>query len=60
MLQLRKVTKGEMASLFNLLSIEMPESGSYCVLESDVLCLSKAIHVIDLSVKSIFNVGRRT
>ena len=29
------------------------------VLESDIDCLSKAIHVVDFSVKDAFNVGRR-
>jgi pSer/pThr/pTyr-binding forkhead associated (FHA) protein len=29
------------------------------VLESDIECLSKAIHVIVFSVKPIFNIGRR-
>ena len=31
----------------------------YIVLESDIECLSKAIHIIDFSVKNVFNVGRR-
>ena len=42
-----------------LLNVEMPESKCYCVLESDIDCLSKAIHVIDFSVKTQVNVGRR-
>ena len=42
-----------------LLNVEMPESKCYCVLESDIDCLSKAIHVIDFSVKKQVNVGRR-
>ena len=29
------------------------------VLESYIECLSKAVHVIDFSVKKVFNVGRR-
>jgi pSer/pThr/pTyr-binding forkhead associated (FHA) protein len=29
------------------------------VLESYIECLSKAVHVVDFSVKRVFNVGRR-
>jgi hypothetical protein len=53
------VTKGDIKTLLYLLTIQQPDSKCYCILESDIACLSKAIHVIDFSVKSIFNVGRR-
>ena len=33
--------------------------GKYMVLESDINCLSKAIHVIDFEFKSQYKVGRR-
>ena len=42
-----------------MLSIDLPESRNYMVLESLIDCLSKAVHVIDFSVKSEFDVGRR-
>lgn len=58
-LQLQKVTKGDSQTLFYMLSIPLPASRQFCVLESDIDCPSKAIHVIDLAVKNEFNVGRR-
>lgn len=53
------MTKGDIKTLLYLLTIQLPDSNCYCILESDIACLSKAIHVVDFSIKSIFNVGRR-
>ena len=37
----------------------MPKDQRYMILESDVNCLSKAIHVINFDFKKEYNVGRR-
>ena len=37
----------------------MPFNSKYMVLESDINCLSKAIHVINFDFKNEYNVGRR-
>jgi hypothetical protein len=42
-----------------LLEIDRPENDPYMVLESDIECPSKAIHVINLRIKPICSVGRR-
>ena len=42
-----------------MLGIRKVPDRKYIVLESDIECLSKAIHIIDFSWKSVFNVGRR-
>jgi pSer/pThr/pTyr-binding forkhead associated (FHA) protein len=42
-----------------LLNFKKPKNKKYMVLESDIECLSKAIHVIIFSVKPVFNIGRR-
>jgi hypothetical protein len=42
-----------------MLTVPLPNSTCYCVLESDIDCLSKAIHIADFQVKKQFNVGRR-
>ena len=42
-----------------MLGIRKVTDRKYIVLESDIECLSKAIHIIDFSVKNVFNVGRR-
>jgi hypothetical protein len=44
---------------FYLLNYKKPKGKKYLVLESDIECLSKAIHVIVLSAKTEFLVGRR-
>jgi hypothetical protein len=44
---------------FYLLNFKQPKNKKYLVLESDIECLSKAIHVIVFSVKPDFYVGRR-
>ena len=42
-----------------LLNYKIPQHEKYLVLESDVKCLSKAIHVINFDHKKQYNVGRR-
>ena len=42
-----------------MLRYKLPKNKKYMVLESDIECVSKAIHVIDFSLKAEFNVGRR-
>ena len=42
-----------------LLEIDRPINEPYIVLESDIECPSKAIHVINLKLKPTFTVGRR-
>ena len=42
-----------------MLNYKQPKNKKYLVLESDIECLSKAIHVIVFSVKPEFYVGRR-
>lgn len=42
-----------------MLNYKKPKNQKYLVLESDIECLSKAIHVVVLSAKSEFLVGRR-
>jgi hypothetical protein len=42
-----------------LLNYKVPNNEKYMVLESDVNCLSKAIHVVNFDLKSQYNVGRR-
>ena len=37
----------------------MPFNSKYMVLESDINCLSKAIHVVNFDFKNEYNVGRR-
>lgn len=49
-----KVTKE-----FFLLNYKVPQKSKYMVLESDINCLSKAIHVINFDFKDEYNVGRR-
>lgn len=44
---------------FFLLNYKVPYRQKYLVLESDVNCLSKAIHVVNFSLKKEYNVGRR-
>jgi FHA domain len=42
-----------------LLNFKQPKNKKYMVLESDIECLSKAIHVIVFSAKPAFYIGRR-
>lgn len=44
---------------FYVLNYKKPKNRKYMVLESDIECLSKAIHVVVFSVKNEFLVGRR-
>ena len=46
-------------TIYYLLGISLEPDRMYMVLESDIDCLSKAIHVIDFSYKTYYNVGRR-
>ena len=45
--------------MYYLLGVEKIVNRKYMILESDIECLSKAIHIIDFSVKHKFDVGRR-
>jgi hypothetical protein len=42
-----------------LLNYKVPYNEKYMVIESDVNCLSKAIHVINFDLKNNYKVGRR-
>ena len=44
---------------FFLLQYKVPKDQKFMILESDVNCLSKAIHVINFDFKKEYNVGRR-
>jgi hypothetical protein len=50
-LDLKRITCDDIQTLHYLLSIKKPISGRYLVLESYVECVSKAVHVIDFSIK---------
>jgi hypothetical protein len=58
-LNLRKITCSDPKTLHYLLGIEKPLSQKYVILESDIECLSKAVHVIDFQEKKEYEVGRR-
>jgi len=42
-----------------LLDIDRPKTDRYIVIESDINCPSKAIHVINFNIKDEYNIGRR-
>lgn len=42
-----------------LLEYEVPVDSPYMVIESDIDCPSKAIHVIDFGFKDQYSIGRR-
>ena len=42
-----------------MLGIRKVKDRRYMILESDIECLSKAVHIVDFSIKNKFNVGRR-
>jgi hypothetical protein len=42
-----------------VLDIARPEDQPYMVLESDIECPSKAIHILNFGAKKTFNIGRR-
>ena len=44
---------------FSLLNYKVPVNQKYMVLESDINCLSKAIHVVNFDFKNEYTVGRR-
>jgi hypothetical protein len=44
---------------FNLLNFKVPFQEKYAVFESNINCLSKAIHVINFDFKKEYSVGRR-
>lgn len=46
-LNLKYITCGDTKTLHYLLGIQKPFSKNYVILESDIECLSKAVHVID-------------
>eukprot|EP00347_Sterkiella_histriomuscorum_P015483 403356858 len=58
-LQLNNISVSNKNKTFYLLNFKQPKNKKYLVLESDIECLSKAIHVIVFSVKPDFYVGRR-
>ena len=42
-----------------LLDLERPIDQPYMILESDIECPSKAVHIINFGEKEVFSVGRR-
>jgi len=46
-------------TLHYLLGIKAPSGNKYMILESDTECQTKAVHIIDFTVKSSYHVGRR-
>ena len=42
-----------------LLDLDRPVDQPYMILESDIECLSKAIHIINFGAKTVYTVGRR-
>ena len=58
-LNLSGVAMKDKRTIYYLLGISLEPDRMYMVLESDIDCLSKAIHVIDFSHKTYYNVGRR-
>lgn len=58
-LNLKNITRGDVKTLHYLLGIERPKSKKYMILESDIECLSKAVHVVDFQLKNNYGVGRR-
>jgi hypothetical protein len=58
-LNLKNITCGDVKTLHYLLGIERPKSKKYMILESDIECLSKAVHVVDFQLKNHYGVGRR-
>ena len=58
-LDLNGIAMKDKKTVYYMLGIKFLSNRQYMVLESDIDCLSKAIHVIDFSFKSFYNVGRR-
>ena len=58
-LNIAQIAKRDRRTIYYLLGIKKVSNRRYMILESDIECLSKAIHVIDFSIKNVFNVGRR-
>lgn len=54
-----KGTSVKVTREYFLLNYKVPQKSKYMVLESDINCLSKAIHVIDFDYKKDYKVGRR-
>jgi len=42
-----------------LLDLDRPINAPYMILESDIECPSKAVHIINFEEKDVFSVGRR-
>ena len=42
-----------------LLDLDRPVDSPYMILESDIECPSKAVHIINFGLKQVFSVGRR-
>ena len=42
-----------------LLDLDRPVDSPYMILESDIDCPSKAVHIVNFGSKQIFTVGRR-
>ena len=58
-LDLNTICRRDGKTMLYLLGIIRPKGKKYLILESDIDCLSKAVHVLDFSVKMVFNVGRK-
>ena len=54
-----KGTNKQYIKEYFLLNYKIPQNEKYIVLESDIQCLSKAIHVINFDYKKEYTVGRR-
>lgn len=54
-----KGNKKKIVKEYFLLNFKVPFQEKYLVLESDINCLSKAIHVINFDFKKEYTVGRR-
>ena len=42
-----------------LLDLDRPTDCPYMILESDIECPSKAVHIVNFGAKNVFKVGRR-
>lgn len=58
-LDLNNISCRDVKTIHYLLNVKKPKDKKYLILESDIDCLSKAIHVVDFTFKESFNVGRR-
>ena len=54
---LQSATDSEKAMF--LLDFDRPKDQPYMIIESDIDCASKAVHILNLSAKNSFIIGRR-